>query len=238
MCSDDAGNASAALWGDYYGHTAQTIEWLYHYAMNNNHDAAASGPRHLRDLYFTFNALALQGFGGVLAVAERVLVGQKHWLTRAEFVESLSLAQVLPGPNIVNLALMIGDRFFGLRGAFVALAGMLVVPLIIVLALTASYVLFADNAVVAGALKGMAAVSAGLIAGTALRLSSALKANVMGVGVCTAIGLITFSSVAILRLPQVWVLLIVGLSSCLYAAYLLRRANANTYANTKAKDAE
>jgi chromate transporter len=197
--------------------------------MDNKNEHALSRPRHLRDLFFTFNALALQGFGGVLAVAGRVLVDQKRWLSQAEFVETLSLAQVLPGPNIVNLALMIGDRFFGMRGAFVALAGMLVVPLIIVLALTASYVLFAHNAVVTGALKGMAAVSAGLIAGTALRLSAALKANVMGVAVCAAIGIITFACVAILRLPQVWVLLIVGLTSCFYVAYLLR--------NAKAKDA-
>jgi chromate transporter len=194
--------------------------------MDNNNEKALSGPRHLRDLYFTFNALALQGFGGVLAVAERVLVGQKRWMTREEFVEALSLAQVLPGPNIVNLALMIGDRFFGLRGAFVALAGMLVVPLIIVLALTSSYLFFAHNAVVAGALKGMAAVSAGLIAGTALRLSSALKSNVMGVGVCAAIGIITLVSVALLHLPQIWVLLIVGIAACLYAAFCLRRAEA------------
>jgi chromate transporter len=196
--------------------------------MDNKNDPALSGPRHMRDLFFTFNALALQGFGGVLAVAGRVLVDQKRWLSQAEFVETLSLAQVLPGPNIVNLALMIGDRFFGLRGAFVALAGMLVVPLIIVLALTASYVLFAHNAIVAGALKGMAAVSAGLIAGTALRLSAALKGNIMGVAVCAAVGIITFASVAILRLPQVWVLLIVGLSSCFYAAYLLRHAKVKT----------
>jgi chromate transporter len=191
--------------------------------MQTTNQDLTTAPAHLRDLFFTFNALALQGFGGVLAVAERVLVEQKRWMSKAEFVESLSLAQVLPGPNVVNLALMIGDRYFGLRGAFVALAGMLLVPLAIVLALTSSYLFFAHNTMVAGALKGMAAVSGGLIAGTAFRLAPALKRNVMGIGVCTVLSLITLASVAILRLPQVWVLLGLGLSACCYAAYCLHR---------------
>ena len=78
---------------------------------------ARARPASTGDLFFTFNRLALQGFGGVLAVAQRELVERKGWLTHEEFVEMLALSQVLPGPNVVNLALMFGDRFFGLRGA-------------------------------------------------------------------------------------------------------------------------
>ena len=86
-------------------------------------------PRSPRELFVTFNRLALQGFGGVLAVAQRELVERERWLSQAEFVEMLAISQVLPGPNVVNLALMLGDRYFGLRGALAALAGMLLVPL-------------------------------------------------------------------------------------------------------------
>ena len=75
----------------------------------------------------------------MLAVAQRELVERLRWLTREQFVELLSLGQVLPGPNIVNLALMFGDRHFGWRGALAALAGMLAVPLVIVLVLAALY---------------------------------------------------------------------------------------------------
>ena len=67
----------------------------------------------------------------MLAVAQFELVDRLGWLTREEYVETLSVGQVLPGPNIVNLSLMVGDRYFGLRGAFSALAGMLVLPMII-----------------------------------------------------------------------------------------------------------
>ena len=58
---------------------------------------------------------------------------------------------------------MIGDRFFGWRGAFAALAGMLALPLVIVLVLAALYAHFAAEPQVAGALRGMGAVAAGLI---------------------------------------------------------------------------
>src|SRR5262245_10030905 len=131
-------------------------------------------------MFWTFTLLALQGFGGVLAVAQRVLCEQKRWLTREQFVEVLSVGQVLPGPNICNVALMIGDRFFGWRGAFAALAGMMAIPAVLVLAITIVYAEFATHPVVAGALKGMGAVSAGLIVATALKLVGALRSNPMG----------------------------------------------------------
>ena len=85
-------------------------------------------PRSQSELLRVFSALALQGFGGLLPIAQRGLVERRQWLTRDEFIEMLSVGQVLPGPNVVNLALMIGDCFFGWRGAFAALGGLLALP--------------------------------------------------------------------------------------------------------------
>lgn len=163
------------------------------------------------DLYFTFNRLALQGFGGVLAVAQHELVERKGWLTRAEFVEMLALSQVLPGPNVVNLALMFGDRFFGLRGALAAVGGMLVVPLVIVMALTAAYAQFSHVPMVAGALRGMGAVAAGLILATAAKLAGSLRTSRLGAPLAGAFALATFATIALLRWPLVGV--IAGLGS-------------------------
>src|SRR5690554_6176114 len=122
------------------------------------------------ELFVTFTLLALQGFGGVLAVAQRELVDRKRWLTREEFLDTYSVSQLLPGPNVVNLALMLGDRFFGWRGALAGLAGMLAAPVVIVLVLAASYAQFADHPIMAGALRGMGAVAAGLMLAMALKL--------------------------------------------------------------------
>ena len=180
-------------------------------------DSPLSQPANKADLFWTFTLLALQGFGGVLAVAQRVLCEQKRWLTREQFLEILAVGQVLPGPNICNIALMIGDRFFGWRGAFAALAGMMAIPAVIVLLLTATYAEFAAVPAVAGALKGMGAVSAGLISGTAFKLLGALRKNPMGLAVCGALLILMFAGVALLRWPLVWMLLAMGVVASLYA---------------------
>jgi chromate transporter len=179
-------------------------------------------PSSKKELFVAFTFLALQGFGGVLAVAQRVLCEQKRWLTREQFVEVLAVAQVLPGPNVCNVALMIGDRFFGWRGAFAALAGMMALPLVIVLMLTALYVQYAANPAVSGALRGMGAVSAGMIAGTGLKLVAAVRSNPMPAPVCGALLVLTFAAVALLRWPLVWVILALGLVACAYAWVRLR----------------
>jgi chromate transporter len=182
----------------------------------------AAQPSSARELFVAFTGLALQGFGGVIAVAQRVLCEQKRWLTREQFVELLAVAQVLPGPNVCNVALIVGDRFFGWRGAFAALAGMMAVPLVIVLTVSAVYAQYASNPMVAGALKGMGAVAAGLIAGTALKLLDALRVNPMRVPACAGLLALTFLAIAILRWPLVWVLLGLGALACVLAWARLR----------------
>jgi chromate transporter len=168
-------------------------------------------PRSPFDLFITFTVLALQGFGGVLAVAQRELVDRKQWLTREQFLEAYSLAQLLPGPNVVNLSLMLGDRFFGWRGAIAALGGMLLAPLLIVIALAAGYNHTADYPAVAGALRGMGAVAAGLMLAMAFKLAVSLRNNPMGVPLCAALGLVTLVLVAVVRLPLIWVVPTLGL---------------------------
>ena len=167
-------------------------------------------PASLRELFFAFNWLALQGFGGVLAVAQRELVDRRKWLSQEQFVEMLSVAQILPGPNIVNLALMIGDHAFGVRGAFVALAGMLLAPLVVVLSLAAVYGKFAHLPMVSGALRGMGAVAAGLVFATALKLMSTLKINPMRAPLAIAFAAATVVASAWLRWPLIWILLGLG----------------------------
>ena len=167
-------------------------------------------PANPRELFWACNALALQGFGGVLAVAQRELVERKGWLSREQFLELISISQILPGPNIVNLGLILGDRYFGVRGAIAALAGLLGAPLLIVLGLAALYAEFAHVPMVAGALRGMGAVAAGLVMATALKLSSALKTNPLGLPGCVAVAGMAFVAIGVLRWPLVVVLLLLG----------------------------
>lgn len=188
------------------------------------HDAPNS-PRSKTDLFLSFTWLALQGFGGVLAVVQRVLVDEKRWLTREQFIEDWAVAQIMPGPNVVNLSMMIGGRYFGLGGALAGLAGMLTAPLLVVVLLAIAFGGVSDAAWAQGALRGMGAVSAGLIAAVGLKLIGALKNNPMGMPVCIGLAVLSFVGVGVLRWPLAWVLLGVGVLGCGWAyAQLARHA--------------
>jgi chromate transporter len=187
---------------------------------------APNRPRSRTDLFWSFTWLALQGFGGVLAVVQRELVEKKRWMTREQFVEDWAVAQIMPGPNVVNLSLMIGGRCFGLSGALAALAGMLAAPLVVVLLLAALYGSVADTPSAQGALRGMGAVAAGLITATGIKLIAALDKNAMGLAVCIALASATFVAIALLRWPLAWVLLGIGGGACAWAYHVLGRAEA------------
>ncbi len=171
-------------------------------------------PRHLRELFWSLTFLALQGFGGVLAVVQRELVEKRQWLSNEEFMEDWAVAQIMPGPNVVNLSIMLGERYFGWRGAIVGLCGMLTFPMLVVISLTLVYTQFATNPAVAGALRGMGAVAAGLVAGMGLKLAGTLCKHPLGKWYCAGLAIAAFVLVAVLRLPLFWALLLVGATGC------------------------
>lgn len=179
--------------------------------------ATSNGPVSLTDLFLSFTAISLQGFGGVMAIVQRELVDRRRWMSQEAFVEEWAVAQILPGPNVVNLALMLGARHFGWRGALAAVAGMLFVPLLLVLLLALVYGQFAHYPQVAGAVRGMGAVAAGLIMASGARLFGALKSNPLGLPLCAGIGAACFVMVGILRWPLIYALLALGALGCALA---------------------
>ena len=97
---------------------------------------AAARPR---ALFLVFLSIALSGFGGVLPFARRALVERRGWLTPDDFTETLSLCQSLPGPNVVNLSIVVGARACGWRGSLAAVAGLVGAPVLIVITLGVLY---------------------------------------------------------------------------------------------------
>jgi chromate transporter len=183
-------------------------------------------PRSKTDLFVSFTVLALQGFGGVLTVVQREVVERKRWMTNSQFLEDWAVAQILPGPNVVNFCLTLGGRHFGLLGAFAALAGLLAAPTAVLIVIALFFSGVSDQAWAQGALRGMGAVAAGMFAATGIKLISALKLNPMGWTVCTLVMISTFIGVSLLRWPLIWVLLGMGSLACSWAYLQLFRLEA------------
>jgi chromate transporter len=193
-----------------------------------NNESLLRHPRSKTDLFLSFSWVALQGFGGVLAVIQREMVDRKRWFTQQQFLADWAVAQILPGPNVVNLALMLGDRYFGLRGAAAALAGILLAPLLIVVALAVLYAQYAQMPQVAGALRGMGAVAAGMLAAASFKMMLGLKGNVLGAVVSSALIAITFVAIAVLRWPLAWVVLGLGPLACGFAYWQILKTRGTT----------
>lgn len=178
-------------------------------------------PRSAREVFVAFSLLALQGFGGVMAVTQRELVERRRWLTRQQFLEDWAVAQILPGPNIANMAILLGDRYVGAKGALAALTGLFGVPLLILLAMVLAFGAVGDVPAVQGALRGMGVVAAALILNTAVKLLPALAGHPGGRAFCGLSMATTLLALVAFGLPLGGVLLVIGGLSCLWTWHRL-----------------
>ena len=157
-----------------------------------------------RTLFVAFLGVGLSGFGGVLPFARRMLVEQRGWMTELEFTETLSLCQSLPGPNVVNLSVVVGSRYAGVKGAVACLAGLVVAPVAIVIVLAILNDHFGSIGRAPDMLLALGAAAAGLVAATVAKIAR----PVLAARPWTAAPVIAlvFAGVAVLRLPLLLVL--------------------------------
>jgi chromate transporter len=160
------------------------------------------------ELFAAFLRMTMLSFGGATAWVQRVLVDEKGWLTHEEFAEELALCQVLPGPNMTNIAVILGARFRGWRGALTAVTALIVPPAICVTVIAALFAYLGTFAAVRGALAGLAAAAAGLFVVLLFKL---LRVLVTGYPrEAWLIAAISFAAVAFGGLPLALVLVILG----------------------------
>jgi len=168
-------------------------------------------------LFVSFLKMGLLGFGGVLPWARRVLVDERRWLTDREFAELIGLCQVLPGPNVVNLSVIIGARSHGPTGSLIAVTAILFVPVGLMLLIATFYASIAHAPLVRNAIAGASAAAAGLILGTGVRLLLQVRPPMRGL----ATGALAFVAVGVLQWPLlavIVVLIVVGVAAEWYAS--------------------
>jgi chromate transporter len=129
----------------------------------------------LGELFLLLSRLGLSSFGGaVSAWMHRAFVEQRGWLGEAEFAAALALSRIMPGANVVNLAILIGQKLRGWRGAVAAVLGLLAGPSFVVVALAVLYRHFAGTPAIDAALEGAAAAAVGLLVAMGVRAGRAV----------------------------------------------------------------
>jgi chromate transporter len=115
-------------------------------------------------IFLVFFQIGLFSFGGGLSGwMYQEMVVRRRWMSEDDFLSGLALCQVMPGINVSNIAVYIGQRLRGALGSCVALVGLLVGPFFVVIGLVVAYERIAGNTLVHAAMDGVAAAAIGLL---------------------------------------------------------------------------
>lgn len=183
-----------------------------------------ASPPGLFELFWAFSKMSLAGFGGVLVWARRAIVDQHKWMTADEFNEAFALCHFLPGPNIVNLAMVFGSRFRGLAGGLAAFLGLLGPPMVLVTILAAIYAHYGNMPALQRTLLGVSCAAIGLFLAVIYRMTIPLLKRRDPVELMLMIAV--FTAIGLLRLPLTWVLPIAIVFSIAITYAIQRRRTA------------
>jgi chromate transporter len=176
----------------------------------------------LMQIIALFARVGLTSFGGGLSAwIYREVVTARGWLKDEEFLGALTLGQILPGSNVVNLSIYIGHRLRGPLGSVVAVSALLVPPMVVVVLFASVFHPFTQLAAVHRFLEGVAAAAIGMTASVGLRTARAAIATqrwplLLIVAVFVAVG--------VLRWPLVPVAIVAGATGLLISARVRARA--------------
>src|SRR3954469_2184891 len=181
-------------------------------------------PPGLLSLFAAFAKMSLAGFGGVLVWARRAIVEQHRWMTAEQFNETFALCHFLPGPNIVNLAVVFGARIRGIPGAVAAFAGLLGPPVVIVTGLAMLYARYGDLDALRRTLAGVSSVAVGLLLAVIARMMLPLLKARDPLSLLSLLAV--FIAVGLLRWPLPIVLLVSIPASLVLTVAVRRRTRA------------
>ncbi|WP_321916644.1 chromate transporter [Paraburkholderia sp. J11-2] len=165
------------------------------------------------DIAALFARVGLTSFGGGLSAwLYREVVTQRGWLEEGEFLSAMTLGQILPGSNVVNLSVYVGYRMRGLPGSLVAVIALLAPPMIVIVLFTSAFSLWIRGAAVHEFLEGVAAAAVGMTASVGVRAAHAAT------GVRSwplVLSIAVFVAVGVLRWPLVPVAVVAGTAGVL-----------------------
>jgi len=174
----------------------------------------------LSTLMGVFFRVGMASFGGsTAAFLYREVVQTRRWMSEEEFLAALTLSQVMPGANPVNMAIYVGSQLRGGMGGFVAAFGLVGPPFVVILILGGLYARYGASPVVQDVLAGIVAVGVAMV----LQLGTQLARNIRRI-VPALIASAIFLAVGVLNWPMIPVVLVLAPLSVGFELYVHTRA--------------
>ncbi len=197
---------TATIQNDDHGGTGTGVTRAPDLRAPDRESARDDEPTPMR-LFLAFGRIGLTSFGGGLSGwLLREFVQARRWISEEDFLNGLSLSQALPGVNVTNMAIWIGYRLLGLRGAVAGLCGIIVPAAMLIVLIGALFERLNQFALTRPALDGAAAAAIGLSLSMGVTVARRVPRRAAAVAGMAA----TFVAVAFLHLPLVWVVVVVG----------------------------
>lgn len=169
----------------------------------------------LYELFWTFFKIGAFTIGGgyaMIPLMEQEIVDKRKWLNKEEFMDTMSLAQSMPGVFAVNMATNIGFRTRGFVGAFTAIMGNVLMPILLILVLAIFFRQFSDNHVVESIFKGIRPAVVALIAAPVFNMAKTAKISWSNFWIPVAATLLIW----LLGVSPVIIILVAGLGGFIY----------------------
>jgi len=169
-------------------------------------DIRTTGPVSLRSIFLAFLKMGTFAFGGVYSMMsffERELVQKRKWITHDEYIESVAIGQMTPGPPIINTGICIGYRLRKIAGALTATLGQIFTGTVIAILLAALYMKAEHYPFIKPIMKGIGASVIGLLLSIIIKMSGRSIRDLK----TAAIAISAFVCLAVFRLNPILIIL-------------------------------
>jgi chromate transporter len=175
----------------------------------------------LSEFFTLFCRIGLTSFGGgVSGWLYREIVQKKNWIEEGEFFDAFALCQALPGINVTNMAVWMGYRLLGTKGAIAGVAAIILPPSVVAVMMGILFSSLTRFSLTHVVLTGAAAAAIGLPFSMGLNMAWRIPRRIFPAIIAGA----TCFAISIMKAPLLWVLLIAGSISVLAAHYKAERS--------------
>lgn len=157
--------------------------------------------------FFKIGAFTFGGGWAMISLIEKEVVDKFHWIEREEFLDLIAVSQSLPGILAVNIAVAVGDKLRGMKGALAASVGCILPSFMIILCIAIFLTpdLIKNNPTLSAIFKGIRPAVVALIVAPVISSAKAAKIGWKTAIIPIGVALLIFSKLPVVSSPILYI---------------------------------